>query len=90
MFFGIIDSCLDSDRLSCEKNWTHMPSVLGLIVSWLTKYRWISRFVKLSTGLKGNVSVLLYAKPCDVTACLITNSGIVLCLHSCSTIMYEL
>ena len=90
MFFGITDSCLDSDRLSCEKNWTHMPSVLSLIVSWLTKYRWISRFVKLSTGLKGSVSVLFYAKPCNVAACLITNSGIVLCSHSCSTIMYEL
>ena len=27
--FGTTDSCLDRVHLSCEKNWTHMPSTRG-------------------------------------------------------------
>ena len=29
MFFSTTDLCLDMDHLSCEKNWTHMPSTRG-------------------------------------------------------------
>ena len=29
MFFGTVDSYLDSNRLSCEKNWTPIPSTNG-------------------------------------------------------------
>ena len=29
MFFGTTDMCLDIHHLSCEKNWTHMPSTNG-------------------------------------------------------------
>ena len=29
MSFGTTGSCLDSDRLHCDKNWIHMPSASG-------------------------------------------------------------
>ena len=48
--FVITDSCLDSDRLSCAKNWIHMPSTSGSHGRLADEIQVDFKTLKFSTG----------------------------------------
>ena len=57
MFIGTMNSYLDSNHLSCKKNWTPTPSASGSydrqtdrLAGWQTKYGWILKSLESSTS----------------------------------------